>query len=84
MGDGQESLSCCSPWGRKESDTTERLKWTELNTGTYCKERLLRTNIYLLCHSSKDFCNTENLETIQILTIQAWYCGILIKHFIKQ
>ena len=23
--DGQGSLSCCSPWGRKESDTTERL-----------------------------------------------------------
>ena len=25
VGDGQESLACCSPWGRKESDTTERL-----------------------------------------------------------
>ena len=24
-GEGQESLVCCSPWGRKESDTTERL-----------------------------------------------------------
>ena len=23
VGDGQESLTCCSPWGRKESDTTE-------------------------------------------------------------
>ena len=23
--DGQESLVCCSPWGRKESDTTEQL-----------------------------------------------------------
>ena len=22
--------ACCSPWGRKESDTTERLNWTEL------------------------------------------------------
>ena len=22
-GDGQESLECCSPWGHKESDTTE-------------------------------------------------------------
>ena len=28
--DGQESLVCCSPWDRKESDTTERLNWTEL------------------------------------------------------
>ena len=25
VGDGQGSLVCCSPWGRKESDTTERL-----------------------------------------------------------
>ena len=24
-GEGQVSLACCSPWGRKESDTTERL-----------------------------------------------------------
>ena len=26
VGDGQGSLVCCSPWGHKESDTTERLK----------------------------------------------------------
>ena len=31
VGDGQGSLACCSPWGRKESNTTERLNWTELN-----------------------------------------------------
>ena len=26
-GDGQGSLACCSPWGRKESDMSERLRW---------------------------------------------------------
>ena len=25
VGEGQGSLACCSPWGHKESDTTERL-----------------------------------------------------------
>ena len=25
VGDGQGGLACCSPWGRKESETTERL-----------------------------------------------------------
>ena len=25
VGDGQGSLGCCSPWGCKESDTTEQL-----------------------------------------------------------
>ena len=29
VGDGQGSLACCSPWGRKELDTTERLNWIE-------------------------------------------------------
>ena len=29
-GDGQGGLVCCNSWGCKESDTTERLNWTEL------------------------------------------------------
>ena len=29
--DGQGGLVCCSSWGLKESDATERLNWTELN-----------------------------------------------------
>ena len=31
VGDGQGGLACCNSWGRKESDTTEWLNWTELN-----------------------------------------------------
>ena len=29
VGDRQGSLACCSPWGRKELDTTERLNGME-------------------------------------------------------
>ena len=29
VGDEQGSLVCCSPWGHKESDTTEWLNWTD-------------------------------------------------------
>ena len=29
VGDGQGSLACCSPWGCKELDMTERLNWTD-------------------------------------------------------
>ena len=32
---GHGGLACCDSWGREESDTTERLNWTEL------KENLL-------------------------------------------
>ena len=29
VGDGQGGLACCDSWDHKESDTTERLNWTE-------------------------------------------------------
>ena len=32
VGDGQEGLACCGSWGRKESDTTEQLHWTDWDT----------------------------------------------------
>ena len=31
VGDGQGGLECWDSWGRKESDTTEQLNWTEVN-----------------------------------------------------
>ena len=36
--EGQGSLACCSPWGLKESDTTERLNNSShvLTSGTCC------------------------------------------------
>ena len=33
VGDGQGGLACYDSWGCKESDTTERLNWTELGGG---------------------------------------------------
>ena len=30
VGDEQGSLACCSLWGRKESDTTEKLNKTDI------------------------------------------------------
>ena len=46
VGDGQGGLACCDSWGRKESDTTERLDWTELNWTNYLSENtiLIKTN----------------------------------------
>ena len=31
VGDGQGGLACCDSWGHQESDTTERLNWTDDN-----------------------------------------------------
>ena len=30
VGEEQEGLACCDSWGRKESDTTERLIWSDM------------------------------------------------------
>ena len=41
VGDGQGGLVCCSSWGHKESDTTERLNWTNMsisNSKRWCCE----------------------------------------------
>ena len=38
VGDGQGGLACCDSWCRQESDTTERLNWTELNMTLFSKQ----------------------------------------------
>ena len=40
----REAWRCCSPWGRKESDTTEWLNWTRLNSVEAGKKALLKLN----------------------------------------
>ena len=35
VGDGQGNLVCCSPWGRKESNMTEWLNWTDYKKWRY-------------------------------------------------
>ena len=37
VGDEQGGLACCDSWGRKESDTTEPLNWTELNICSFLR-----------------------------------------------
>ena len=59
VGDGQGGLACCDSWGRKESDTTEWLNWTELK---YCfPERIY----FIPCNFSK---------TVKCLEIRLWVC----------
>ena len=41
VGDGQGGLACCSPWGHKESDTSERLNWTKLRRFSCHSQRRL-------------------------------------------
>ena len=62
VGDGQGGLACCSSWGHKQPDTTERLNWTEVNI--ICNLLLLIYMFFLLQiflylnfhHSPHDHC----------------------------
>ena len=41
VGDGQGGLVCCSPWGLKDSDVTERLNCPELKEVQGCRKEMM-------------------------------------------
>ena len=61
--DGQGGLACCSSWGRKELEMTERLKLTELR---WIREMLLYKHLpyYNDNQSSLPICKLQYLEAI--------------------
>ena len=52
VGDGQGGLACCDSWGRKESDTTERLNWTEYPVLYMCIYIYMYVHIFFI-HSAE-------------------------------
>ena len=46
VGDGQGGLACCSPWGRKELDTTVWLNWTDMSPN----RSLVKSQLIILYH----------------------------------
>ena len=56
VGDGQGGLACCDSWGRKESDMTERLNWTELNMCTICTYHTTSPSPFLIICTVFFFC----------------------------
>ena len=56
VGDGQGILVCCSPWGHKQSDTTEWLNSTE-----YIGKRIMghiHMCAYVVCKEGDEFSNS--------------------------
>ena len=49
-GEGQGSLSCCSPWGHKESDVPEQLNNKETSNLGLIKVTKLGTHIWWHAH----------------------------------
>ena len=51
VGDGQGGLACYDSWDCKESDTTERLNWTDYNSGLNCGF-IMRKKLFYMIHLS--------------------------------
>ena len=54
VGDGQGSLACFDSWDCKDSDTTKRLNWTELNVYIYIYnifQKVTELYIYIYTHT---------------------------------
>ena len=66
VSDGQGALVCCNSWGCKESDSTERLNWTELRRKIWNRSLLtfFRGSMILLTPWSPSL---QNHETIVLL-----------------
>ena len=69
VGDGQGSPVCCSPWGHKESDTTEWLNSTDSGYNNY--DDKLRKNTF------------EFRTTSKIFYLYSWLGLLLILHYPK-
>ena len=72
VGDEQGSLACCSPWGRKESDTTEWLNLANWTDSLIC---LFLLSLPLLLLSKKDF---KKKDTYFYLLI--WLHQVFLRH----
>ena len=72
----QESLACCSPWGRKESEIAERLNWTELNWALFLAwhASILLATKWIHKGTSRELVEGESLMKMMVM----WWNAILL------
>ena len=63
VGDALGGLECCDSWGRKESDTTEWLNWTDIHIA----------NISLFRDVTKKNPDLDFLQTSEGITALSWH-----------
>ena len=96
VGDGQGGLACCDSWGRKESDMTERLNWTELNWDkegekcVQCNESPVEMSLFSCCLAcsgetllpwSRNSPGTATHCTLYFNVLKKWtWCPIYFLH----
>ena len=66
-GEGQGSLACCSPWGRRELDTTEPIKFLQTMCIFSLFALLLSPRLECQLCESTDFCLVASLQNLPLL-----------------
>ena len=69
VGEGQGSLAWCSPWGRKELDTTDQLNWAELKWPCH---KLSET----CSHQPNPFPPIHGISQIILLSFCSFLCSV--------
>ena len=77
VGDGQGGLVCCSSWGRKESDMTEWLNWTECWIMT--KIIFSQTNTSLNAFNTHTHAHTHT-NACHILALESYLISSIPRH----
>ena len=77
VGDGQGGLACCNSWGHKESDTNERLNWSELNWTWRCNwvcigNYLIRVQSFKLIPFGFKFCILCSFFPLWFILLLSW------------
>ena len=67
--EGQGSLVCCGPWGRKESDTTEQLNNNNVFTLFCLKNKVLQN---LLEYGTDKHRPLASKKAFKFLTVNIW------------
>ena len=70
VGDGQGGLACCDSWGRKESDTTERLNWNELKQ---MSENFSCSSLVYYRQSVTSILDNWRFWVIKVLPLTGWH-----------
>ena len=71
VGDGQESLACCSPWSHKELDMTQRLNWTKIMSSSLRPHGLQHARLPCPSLSPRAYSNSCPLSQWCYLTISS-------------
>ena len=66
VGDGQGGLACWSPWGCKESDTTEWLNWTELPLMIFLSPVMSYSSFLMSLSSVKIYVSGEYISIVYL------------------